>query len=356
MVSHSRVEGWIYGSRIQSLWPCRMLWPSSMFSRSRRTPTSAGSASCCRSTSGSAPSRGGRCCPRPTSPTTPSAPRAAGMWRASLPALVGGLVLLYVVQAPLAYRMAVRPRAAQDERERLLVSSLAAAGRERGRTAVDLRRWVPAAEPDRHPARAALPGPAALWPACSRRWRAAVSRPCSTPRTCRRCPRTPRPWSTAWPRRPSATSSGTPTPTASASASRCAQAGPTGCSTSASATTAAASTPRRSPRRRGSVGLELLNAVVAGPGGVLTVESGSETGTTVVLDVRLAPARGRPLHRTGDGGRRSGRRTAARVRRRGPGHDPRDARRRPRAASPNWCRPRVRRTHSTPTWSPGGST
>jgi len=57
------------------------------------------------------------------------------MWRASLPALVGGLVLLYVVQAPLAYRMAVRLRAAQDERERLLVSSLAAADRDRGRPA-----------------------------------------------------------------------------------------------------------------------------------------------------------------------------------------------------------------------------
>ncbi|OLT05018.1 hypothetical protein BJF90_20255 [Pseudonocardia sp. CNS-004] len=31
--SHSHVVEWIRGSRIQSHWPCRMLWPSSMFSR-----------------------------------------------------------------------------------------------------------------------------------------------------------------------------------------------------------------------------------------------------------------------------------------------------------------------------------
>ena len=31
--SHSQVVEWIFGSRIQSHWPCRMLWPISMFSR-----------------------------------------------------------------------------------------------------------------------------------------------------------------------------------------------------------------------------------------------------------------------------------------------------------------------------------
>ena len=64
------------------------------------------------------------------------------MWLASLPALVGGVVLLYLVQAPLAYRMAVRLRSSQDERERLLISSLAAADRERGRIAADLHDGV----------------------------------------------------------------------------------------------------------------------------------------------------------------------------------------------------------------------
>ena len=31
--SHSQVVEWIFGSRIQSHWPCRMLCPISMFSR-----------------------------------------------------------------------------------------------------------------------------------------------------------------------------------------------------------------------------------------------------------------------------------------------------------------------------------
>ena len=31
--SHSQVVEWIFGSRIQSHWPCRMLWPISMLSR-----------------------------------------------------------------------------------------------------------------------------------------------------------------------------------------------------------------------------------------------------------------------------------------------------------------------------------
>ena len=32
-LSHSQVVEWILGSRIQSHWPCRMLWPTSMLSR-----------------------------------------------------------------------------------------------------------------------------------------------------------------------------------------------------------------------------------------------------------------------------------------------------------------------------------
>ena len=32
-MSHSQVEEWIFGSRIQSHWPWRMLWPISMLSR-----------------------------------------------------------------------------------------------------------------------------------------------------------------------------------------------------------------------------------------------------------------------------------------------------------------------------------
>ena len=63
-------------------------------------------------------------------------------WRSSLPVLVGGLVLLYLVQAPLAYRMARRLRAAQEEREQLLLAALAAADRERTRIASDLHDGV----------------------------------------------------------------------------------------------------------------------------------------------------------------------------------------------------------------------
>jgi signal transduction histidine kinase len=64
------------------------------------------------------------------------------MWAASLPVLVGGLVLLYLVQAPLAYRMARRLRAAQEQREQLLLSSLGASDQERRRIASDLHDGV----------------------------------------------------------------------------------------------------------------------------------------------------------------------------------------------------------------------
>lgn len=64
------------------------------------------------------------------------------MWRTSLPILLGGLVLLYLVQAPLAYRMARRLQRSQDEREALLVASLAASDRERARIAADLHDGI----------------------------------------------------------------------------------------------------------------------------------------------------------------------------------------------------------------------
>lgn len=64
------------------------------------------------------------------------------LWAASLPILVGGLVLLYLVQAPLVYRMASRLRRAQEEREQLMVAGLAASDRERAQIASDLHDGV----------------------------------------------------------------------------------------------------------------------------------------------------------------------------------------------------------------------
>jgi signal transduction histidine kinase len=64
------------------------------------------------------------------------------MWLSSLPILFGGLVLLYVLQAPLAYRMARRLRRSQEEREALLVGALAASDRERAQIAADLHDGV----------------------------------------------------------------------------------------------------------------------------------------------------------------------------------------------------------------------
>ena len=63
-------------------------------------------------------------------------------WLTSLPVLLAGLVLLYLVQAPLAYRMARRLRRSQEERETLLLASLAAADRERVMIAADLHDGV----------------------------------------------------------------------------------------------------------------------------------------------------------------------------------------------------------------------
>lgn len=64
------------------------------------------------------------------------------MWLSSLPVLLGGVLLLYLVQAPLAYRMARRLRRSQDEREALLLGTLAASDQERARIAADLHDGV----------------------------------------------------------------------------------------------------------------------------------------------------------------------------------------------------------------------
>jgi signal transduction histidine kinase len=64
------------------------------------------------------------------------------MWHNSLPVLISGLALLYLVQAPLAFRMARRLKATQDEREALLLASLAASDRERATIAADLHDGV----------------------------------------------------------------------------------------------------------------------------------------------------------------------------------------------------------------------
>jgi two-component system NarL family sensor kinase len=64
------------------------------------------------------------------------------MWLTSLPVLLGGLVLLYLLQAPLAYRMARRLQRSQDEREALLLRTLTATDRERAAIAADLHDGV----------------------------------------------------------------------------------------------------------------------------------------------------------------------------------------------------------------------
>ena len=64
------------------------------------------------------------------------------MLMATLPVLLTGLLLLYLVQAPLAYRMARRLQASQDEREGLLLAALAASDRERASIAADLHDGV----------------------------------------------------------------------------------------------------------------------------------------------------------------------------------------------------------------------
>jgi signal transduction histidine kinase len=62
--------------------------------------------------------------------------------RGALPALIAGLVLLYGVQAPLAYGLATRLRRARSDREQALADALAASDQERRRIAADLHDGV----------------------------------------------------------------------------------------------------------------------------------------------------------------------------------------------------------------------
>jgi len=64
------------------------------------------------------------------------------IWRAFAPALVLGLLLLWLVQLPLAASLARRLREAQSERESLLLRSLDASDNERRRIASDLHDGV----------------------------------------------------------------------------------------------------------------------------------------------------------------------------------------------------------------------
>ncbi len=59
-------------------------------------------------------------------------------WTALLPALLGALLVLYLVQVPLAYSLARRLRARQREREELLRRAIDASDLERRRVAADL--------------------------------------------------------------------------------------------------------------------------------------------------------------------------------------------------------------------------
>ena len=60
------------------------------------------------------------------------------LWQRFAPALIVILVLLWLAQIPLAYKLARRVRGAQEERVRLLRQAMAASDLERGRIAADL--------------------------------------------------------------------------------------------------------------------------------------------------------------------------------------------------------------------------
>ncbi|GAA2556122.1 sensor histidine kinase [Pseudonocardia hydrocarbonoxydans] len=68
--------------------------------------------------------------------------RAAEVWATFLPITVGGLVLLQLVQLPLAARLSRQARWAREERERMFDHALAASDTERRRIAADLHDGV----------------------------------------------------------------------------------------------------------------------------------------------------------------------------------------------------------------------
>ncbi len=64
------------------------------------------------------------------------------LWRSFLPALAVALVGLWLLQLPLAWRLARRLRRGQEEREQLLRQALDASDRERRRIASDLHDGI----------------------------------------------------------------------------------------------------------------------------------------------------------------------------------------------------------------------
>jgi two-component system, NarL family, sensor kinase len=67
---------------------------------------------------------------------------AARLLRALAPPLLGGLLVLLLVQAPLAYSLARRLQRGHDERERLLAGAIEASDNERRRIAADLHDGI----------------------------------------------------------------------------------------------------------------------------------------------------------------------------------------------------------------------
>ena len=79
-------------------------------------------------------------------------------WLALLPALAGALLVLYLVQVPLAYSLGRRLRARQREREQLLRSAIEASDLERRRIAAELHTAQSSASPG-YRSRSPLPPP-----------------------------------------------------------------------------------------------------------------------------------------------------------------------------------------------------
>ena len=82
-----------------------------------------------------------RCCSRPTTATTPSR-SGSQLWRSFAPISLGGLVVLELVQIPLAYSLARRLRDRMREREALTRRALEASEIERRQIASDLHDGV----------------------------------------------------------------------------------------------------------------------------------------------------------------------------------------------------------------------